>query len=201
MEGLTIAILMIMLVLGVLFSWRTRQGSAALESVAGDFPLTPERAAQIAVEAGLTSRERTQGRSVPVMRTADGLRLEIASKEGVMAFEFHEHAGTACSRVEGHAEEIAVIRFPELGGLGTSPTSARDLKMGMPRNPAKLLRRRERVFWALTAAARGDERRPAGARDRETCRPWRERPRGGRALKDEGARSGIGAGVDEVGRR
>jgi hypothetical protein len=193
MEGLTIAILVIMLVFGVLYSWRNGQGNVALESVAGDFPLTPERAAEIAVEAGLTSRERTQGKTVPVVRAADGLRFEIACRSGVVAFEFHERAGSACSRVEGHAEEIAIIRLPELGGLGMSSTNVLYLKMGMPRNPAKLLRRRERVFRALAQAGRGEERHEAHAGRRKAAGAI-----GRREGDDE--RPGRRTEVNEVGR-
>ncbi|MFC4585032.1 hypothetical protein ACFO8L_03030 [Sphaerisporangium corydalis] len=155
MEGLTIAILMITLFSGVFFSWRNRQGEVALEPVAGDFPLTPERAAEIAVEAGLTARERVLGRTVPVVRTAGGLRFEIRCRAGKVAFEIRE-SGSAHSRVAGRAEEIAIIRLPELGGLGTSSTNVLYKKMGMPRDPAKLLRRRERVFRALERASCGD---------------------------------------------
>jgi hypothetical protein len=162
MEGLTIAILVIMLVLGVLFSRMNRQGSAALESVAGDFALTPERAAEIAAEAGLTSWERTQRKSVPVTRTAQGLRFEIECRAGVMAFEVHGLPGSSGSRIVSRAERVAIIRLPELGGLGASSTNVLYLKMGMPRNAAKLLRRRERVLRALWHAACGDHRNVGG---------------------------------------
>ncbi|WP_248959531.1 hypothetical protein [Sphaerisporangium perillae] len=157
MEGLTIAILVITLFSGVLYSWRNRQGNDALASVAGDFPLTPEKAARIAVEAGLSWRERTLGRTVPVVRTRDGLKVEIGCRAGVMAFEVSETP--VGSRVAGHAEEVAVVRLPELGGLGASSTNVLYLRAGTPRNPAKLLRRRERVFRALARAASRGERR------------------------------------------
>ncbi|GAA3822215.1 hypothetical protein GCM10022226_48270 [Sphaerisporangium flaviroseum] len=162
MEGLTIAILVITLFVGVIFSWMNRQGSVALESVAGDFPLTPERAAQIAMEAGPTSRERMLGRTASVVRTVDGLKVEIACRAGVMSFEVEESAGSGRSRVIGHAEEVAAIRFPDLAGLGASSTNVLYLRVGMPRNPAKLLRRRDRVFRALSQAARAEERARGG---------------------------------------
>jgi hypothetical protein len=162
MEGLTIAILVITLFLGVLFSWANRQGSVALESVAGDFPLTPERAAEVAAEAGLTSWERMLRKTVPLVRTADGLRFAIACGAGVMVFEVCESPGSAGCRVTGRAEKLAVFRFPVVGGLGASSTNVLYLKKGMPRNPAKLLRRRERAFRALSRAACGDDRIEGG---------------------------------------
>ncbi|MEV7969607.1 hypothetical protein AB0O34_27025 [Sphaerisporangium sp. NPDC088356] len=161
MEGLTIAILVIMLFSGIMFSWRNRQGSDALESVAGDFPLTPESAAEIAAEAGLTTCERNAGRTARVVRTADRLRFEFACRAGVMEFEIRELPGSAGCRVTGHAGDVALIRLPEVGGLGASSTNVLYMKVGMPRNPARLLRRRERVFRALSRAALDDGRRRA----------------------------------------
>ncbi|WP_424534838.1 hypothetical protein ACOZ38_32230 [Sphaerisporangium viridialbum] len=158
MEGLTIAILVVLLFSGIRFSWKNRQGSEALESVAGDFPLTPERAAEIAAEAGLTAWERIAGTAARVVPAGDGWRFAFACRAGVMGFEFRGLPGSAGCRVTGRAEEVAVIRFPEVGGLGASSTNVLYMRLGLPRNPAKLLRRRQRVFRALSRAALGGER-------------------------------------------
>lgn len=163
MEGLTIAILVITLLSAFLFTWLNRQGSGALAPVAGEFPFTPERAAEIALEAGLTSRERALGTTVPVVHTVGGLRFEIECRAGVMAFEFHSRPGSDGCLVTGRAEEIAVTGFPGPGGSGASATNVLYLTLSVPRNPAALLRRRERVFGALARAARGDGQGGAGA--------------------------------------
>ncbi|MEU8268391.1 hypothetical protein AB0B89_14615 [Sphaerisporangium sp. NPDC049002] len=164
MEGLTIAILAIMLFSGIMFSWRNRQESDALESVAGDFPLTPERAAEIVAGAGLTTWERMAGRTAKVVPTVDGLRFAFACRAGVMEFEVGGLPGSEGCRVTGRAEHVAGIRLPAVGGLGaSSSTNVLSMKMGMPCHPAKLLRRRERVFRALSRAAQGRaERADAG---------------------------------------
>ncbi|MET8158608.1 hypothetical protein ABZT47_19705 [Sphaerisporangium sp. NPDC005289] len=152
MEGLTIAILGITLLSGVVYSWSNRRGSDALASIAGEFPMTPEQAALIAMEAGLTWRERANGRAVPVTRSGDVLKVEIECGAGVMSFEIRQTPSG--SRVTGRAEEIAIVRMPQLGGFGVSPADVLTMTAGMPRNPARLLRRRERVFDALAFAAR-----------------------------------------------
>ncbi|MGW4639881.1 hypothetical protein ACWEN6_15195 [Sphaerisporangium sp. NPDC004334] len=152
MEGLTIAILGITLLSGVVYSWSNRRGSDALASIAGEFPMTPEQAALIAMEAGLTWRERANGRAVPVTRSGDVLKVEIECGAGVMSFEIRQTPSG--SRVTGRAEEIAIVRMPQLGGFGVSPADVPTMTAGMPRNPARLLRRRERVFDALAFAAR-----------------------------------------------
>ncbi|WP_380841119.1 hypothetical protein [Sphaerisporangium dianthi] len=149
---MTIAILGITLLSGVVYSWMNRRANDALVSLAGDFPLTPEEAAQIAMEAGLTWRERATGRTVPVMRSGNVLKVEIGCRAGVMSFEVRETP--TGSRVTGRAEEVTVVRMPELGGLGVSSTNVLYMRAGMPRNPARLLRRRERVFLALAYEAR-----------------------------------------------
>ncbi|GGK88670.1 hypothetical protein Sme01_01850 [Sphaerisporangium melleum] len=153
MEGLTIAILAIVLLSGAGFSWVVRRGDDALASIAGDFPLAPEDVVKIAREAGLTWRERAAGRHVPVVRDGDALKVEIECRAGVMSFEVRRTPSG--SRVTARAQAVAVVRLPELGGLGASAAGALYLPAGLPRNPARLLRRRGRVFRALTRAATG----------------------------------------------
>ncbi|GII83833.1 hypothetical protein Ssi03_18230 [Sphaerisporangium siamense] len=154
MEGLTIAILLVTLVFGVLVSWLHRQGMAARERVCGEFPLAPDRAMRITLEAGLTTRERLLGKAVPVHCTGKGMKVAFACRAGVMSFEISGLGHAAGSRVLAHAEDLAVIRLPEVGGLGASATNVVYLKGSLARNPARLLRRRERVFRALERAAR-----------------------------------------------
>ncbi|RCG28202.1 hypothetical protein DQ384_23965 [Sphaerisporangium album] len=164
MEGLTIAILLITLFFGVIVSRLNRQGLAARESVAGVFPLTPERAMRITMEAGLTSRERLLGVAVPVLCTGKGMKLAFACRAGVMSFEISRVGEPAGAQVLAYAESVAVIRLPEIGTLGAPATSALYLRGTLARNPAKLLRRRERVFRALDLAARRQDRPVDGER-------------------------------------
>ncbi|MEV6984633.1 hypothetical protein AB0M95_25710 [Sphaerisporangium sp. NPDC051017] len=173
MEWLTIAILLITLIFGVLVSWLNRQGIAARQSVAGAFPLTPDRAMRITMEAGLTPRERLLGAAVPVLCTGKGMKLAFTCRAGVMSFEISGLGELAGTRVLAYAEHLAVIRLPELGSPGAPATNAVYLRGTLARNPAKLLRRRERVFRALDRAARRQDRPADGERVRRCARAVR----------------------------
>ncbi|WP_214416360.1 hypothetical protein [Sphaerisporangium fuscum] len=169
MEGVTVAILAIVLFSGVFATRRTRRGRIAVECVTADFPLAPERAAEIVAVAGLTLRETMARKSVPVVETAEGLRCEFSCPAGVMVFEIRGVEGAAGSRVTGWAREIAAIPLPDMIGLGITPAGVVD----MPINPAKLLRRRDRVLRALAAAPERDGVREAVRAEGNVRRPVR----------------------------
>ncbi|MDH2424649.1 hypothetical protein [Sphaerisporangium sp. TRM90804] len=158
MEALTIAILSTMLFAGVVIARWSRLGHVAMAPVEGEFRLSPQRAASIAARSGLTVRERMSGRTVPVLPTATGARVDLVCRAGLMSFEFTAGPeGSAC-RVVARAGEVAAFGLPRVGGLAASSTNVLYLKMSVPRNPARLLRRRDRALRAMARAAGEDSR-------------------------------------------
>ncbi|WP_203982584.1 hypothetical protein [Sphaerisporangium rufum] len=153
MEHLTIAILLAVLGGGAFCARRDRQGSAAVRPISAEFPLPPGLAADIVAEAALTERERTRGGPVPVTHGAGRCRVEVACRAGAMVFEVRPLPGAAGSRVVARAEQVSVIPLPDIAGAG-SAAELPNRMAGLPRHPARLLRRREQAFHALSTAAR-----------------------------------------------
>ncbi|GAA1514054.1 hypothetical protein GCM10009677_54040 [Sphaerisporangium rubeum] len=156
MEGLTIAILALTLLSTVGFGWMTRRGSLAQAPVTAEFPLAPLAAAHIAGVAALTAKERSSREPVDVMRTDDGYRVEVGCRAGVMTFDIVGLGEGSRCRVEARAGDLTQIGLPDIGGIGVPATDVLHLRVGMPRNAAKLVRRRHRVFRALTVASARD---------------------------------------------
>jgi hypothetical protein len=153
MEGLTIAILAATLLSAVAFGRMNRRGSLAQAPVSAEFPLPPETAAEVARQTALTTREKLTRDPVPVTRTPDGLHLEITCPAGVMTFDIIGSPGASHCRVVARAGDLTQIGLPDIGGIGTPSSDVLHLRVGMPRNAAKLIRRRHRVFQALTLAS------------------------------------------------
>ncbi|MEO3813498.1 hypothetical protein ABGB17_31260 [Sphaerisporangium sp. B11E5] len=153
MEGLTIAILALTLFSTVTFGWMTRRGNLAQAPVTAEFRLPPQTAAQITCQAALTTKERLTRDPVPIIRTSDGYHVEIACPAGVMTFDIIGPIDSQTCRVVARADDLTQIGLPDIGGIGTPSTDVLHLRIGMPRNAAKLIRRRHRVFRALTLAS------------------------------------------------
>ena len=111
----------------------------------------------------LGSRTRAGGAAdrlvsrAPVRKTADGLvAWDVASDAGVLTFQV-EKAPDGGLRVVGAAgvQRLAVRNSPADGvwGLSSAITDALARMLGIPHNPGRLLRQRQRV---LTAIARAD---------------------------------------------
>ncbi|MFC6085002.1 hypothetical protein [Sphaerisporangium aureirubrum] len=153
MEAVTIAILAAALFSAVAFGRMNRRGSLAQAPVSAEFPLPPETAAEIASQSALTTREKLTRDPVPVTRTQAGLHVEIACPAGVMTFDIIGLPGASHCRVTARAGDLTQIGLPDIGGIGTPSSDVLHLRVGMPRNAAKLIRRRHRVFQALTVAS------------------------------------------------
>lgn len=153
MEGLTIAILALTLLTTVGYGWMTRRGSLAQAPVTAEYPLPPLTAARIAAMAALTAKERSSREPAAVIRVDDGYRVEVGCRAGVMTFDIAGLGEGSRCRVEARAGDLTQIGLPDIGGIGVPASDVLHLRVGMPRNAAKLVRRRRRVFRALAVAS------------------------------------------------